>query len=105
MNVDREKVIDHLMQLRATLAHALKQPNIGAKRFNEVREQLLPLDQQLRALGVDLEPTPQMNPSYRPNLSRAQRRQRHRANKYRSYEQRVQDHFRDTTLNGGKNAD
>jgi hypothetical protein len=88
--VGREKVIEHLTQLRNTLAHALTQPHISADRFNEIRAQLLPLDQQLRALGIDLAPTPQMNPNYQPHLTRAQRRQRHRASKYQTYEQRVQ---------------
>lgn len=89
MNVSKEDVIKHLQQLRATFVHALTQRNIGAKRFNEIREQLLPLDEQLRNLGVDLEPTPQMQAAYRGHLSRAERRQRHRASKFPSYEQRT----------------
>jgi hypothetical protein len=30
-----------------------------------------------------------MNPNYRPGLTRAQRRHRHRASKHSSYEQRI----------------
>lgn len=87
--VNKEQIIEHLLRLRATLAHALTQRNISAKRFNEIREQLLPLDEQLRNLGVDPEPTPQMQAAYRGHLSRAERRQRHRASKFPSYEQRT----------------
>lgn len=89
MSVGKEEVIKHLQQLRATLVHALTQRNIGTKRFNEIREQLLPLDEQLRKLGVDPEPTPQMQAAYRGYLSRTERRQRHRASKFPSYEQRT----------------
>lgn len=78
----KEDVIRHLTQLRATLAHALTQPNISPKRFNEIREQLAPLDAQLHWLGVDTLPTiPQMQPTYvRP--SRFQLRQHKRAGKF-----------------------
>lgn len=85
---NHDSVVKHLMQLRATMAHALTQPNISAKRFNDIRAQLLPLDDQLRKLGVDLAPTPQMSPNY-VRLSRHDRRQRQRASKFDTYEQRV----------------
>lgn len=81
----QSNVIKMLQQLRATLAHALSQPYIGAKRFNDIRAQLAPLDQQLRGLGVDLQPIPQMSPSY-VVPSRKQRRDRQKAG---TYEQRV----------------
>ena len=89
MNVTKEQVIAHLTTLRKMLAHALTQPNISPKRFNEIREQMLPLDEQLRALGVDFAPTPQMQPTYEI-LTRAQRRKRARDSKFNTYEQRVQ---------------
>ena len=87
--MDKETVIKHLLQLRATIAHMLKQPGISPWRFNDARAQLIPLDEQLRNLGVDLEPLPQAAPAYRV-LSRAERRQRQRASKFGTYEQRVQ---------------
>lgn len=67
-----------MMALRAQLVHALAQRNIGAKRFNAIREQLIPLDAELRKLGADLSPTPQMNPAYvRPTkIERAHARHR-----------------------------
>ena len=88
--VSKEQVIKHLMQLRATLAHALTQPNISVKRFNEIRDQMLPLDEQLRTLGIDPKVTPQMNPAY-VRLTRHQRRQRQRASKFPAYEQRIRE--------------
>lgn len=79
---DREDVVAVLKQLRATLAHALRQPNISPIRFNEVREQLLPLDEQLRNLGVTgLEILPQMAPTY----VRPTRHQRRAAAKKRNH--------------------
>lgn len=89
----KEDVIKYLMQLRKHLVHALQQPNISPKRFNECREQLLPLDEQLRMLGVtDLPLVPQMSASYvRP--SRYQRRQRMRGDKFNSYENRIKRKF------------
>lgn len=87
-NVSMDAVIKHLTQLRATLVHALTHQNISAKRFNEIRSQLLPLDEQLRGLGVDLEPTPQMSSTY-VRLSRHDRRMRQRANKFDTIEQRI----------------
>jgi hypothetical protein len=89
--VGREQVIKLLKQTRATLAHALKQPNIGPRRFNDIREQLLPLDEQLRLMGVDdLEVLPQMAATYvRP--TRHQRRKNMHDRKYNSYERRVAD--------------
>lgn len=85
-----DDVKKHLLQLRATLVHALTQPNISPKRFNECRSQILPLDQQLRALGVeDLPFTAQMQPSF-VKVTRHERRQRQRASKHSPYEQRVQ---------------
>lgn len=76
-NVTPEQVIEHLLQLRATLAHMLRQPNIGAKRFNETREQIMQLDAQLRWLGKDPEVLPQMN--YQG--TRPSRRQTHQKKK------------------------
>jgi len=78
-----------LKQLRAQLVHALTQPNITATRFNSIREQLRPLNEQLRQMGVtDLEIVPQLAPSY-VVPTRAQRREKLRARKYPSYEQRI----------------
>lgn len=45
----KEDAAKYLLQLRKHLVHALQQPNISPKRFNECREQILPLDTQLRA--------------------------------------------------------
>jgi hypothetical protein len=79
---DRDDVISVLKQLRATLAHALKQANISPIRFNEVRAQLAPLDEQLRNLGVnDFEILPQMAPTY----IRPARHQRRAAAKKRNH--------------------
>lgn len=64
MTPTKEDVIKHLTQLRNTLAHSLRQPHISPARFNEIREQLVPLDAELHKLGVDTEPTPQMNPAF-----------------------------------------
>jgi hypothetical protein len=82
----KEDVIKMLMQLRKTLAHALTQPNISPKRFNDIREQLLPLDVQLNNLGVELEPAPQQ---HHVKLTRYQKRKRNRDSKHSSYEARV----------------
>lgn len=86
MNTTKYDVIRHLQQLRATMAHALTQPNISPKRFNEIREQMLPLDVELHKLGVtDLNPVPQASPLYiRP--TRFQRRQ---AKRGRSFTERM----------------
>jgi hypothetical protein len=79
---DHDDVIAVLRQLRVTLAHALKQPNISPIRFNEVRAQLAPLDEQLRNLGVnDFEILPQMAPTY----VRPTRHQRRAAAKKRNH--------------------
>lgn len=87
--VTMDVVIKHLMQLRKTLVHSLNQPRIGPRRFNEIREQLLPLDEQLRGLGVeDLPITPQMQPSF-VKQSRYQRRKHQRDGKFNSYESRI----------------
>lgn len=82
-------VIQHLQQLRATLAHALQQRNISPRRFNEIREQIVPLDIQLKNLGAEPgEAIPQARANY-VNMTRAQRRVRARANKFDTYENRV----------------
>jgi len=87
--IGREQVIKHLMQLRKTLVHSLNQPRIGPRRFNEIREQLLPLDAQLRKLGIDdLPVTPQMQPSF-VKQSRYERRKHQRDGKFNSYESRI----------------
>jgi hypothetical protein len=79
---DHDDVIAVLRQLRTTLAHALRQPNISPIRFNEVRAQLAPLDEQLRNLGVnDFEILPQMMPTY----VRPTRHQRRAAAKKRNH--------------------
>lgn len=79
---DRDDVIGVLKQLRATLAHALKQPNISPIRFNDAREQMLGLDEQLHNMGVtDLEVLPQMAPTY----VRPTRHQRRAAAKKRNH--------------------
>lgn len=84
-------VIKTLTQLRATLAHALKQTNISPTRFNEVRMQLAPLDEQLRNLGVqDLDVLPQMAPTYvRP--TRHQRRAAAKKRNRASFTSRMRD--------------
>lgn len=88
---NRDDVIRVLKQLRATLAHALKQANISPARFNEVREQLAPLDEQLRNMGVlDLEVLPQMAPTYiRP--TRHQRRAAAKKRNHASFTARMND--------------
>lgn len=88
---NRDDVIRVLKQLRATLAHALKQANISPARFNEVRAQLGPLDEQLRNMGVlDLEVLPQMAPTYvRP--TRHQRRAMSRKRNHASFTARMND--------------
>lgn len=86
--VTKDTVIGHLTNLRKTLAHSLTQPHISAKRFNEIRDQLLPLDQQLRDLGVDMAPTPQMAATY-VKPTRFERRKHQRASKHSTYEQRL----------------
>ena len=92
-----EDVIRHLTQLRKTLALSLTQPHISARRFNEIREQLRPLDEQLRNMGVtDLPVTPQMSPSY-VVPSRYERRKHKRADKFNSYESRVRRRFENDT--------
>lgn len=85
-----DEVIRHLKQLRATFAHAIKQSNIGPARFNELREQLLPLDVQLRNLGVtDLEVLPQMAATF-VKPTRHQRRMTQRKRKTATYSQQLQ---------------
>jgi hypothetical protein len=88
------RVIEHLQQLRATLAHALKQPNLSAARFNEIRAQLGPLDDELMKLGVtEFEVLPQMAPTY-IRLSRHQRRKRQQhEGRFSSYESKVRQKF------------
>lgn len=86
--IGKQQVIEHLTQLRRSLAHALKQPNISPARFNDIRAQLLPLDEQLRILGVDMEPTPQMS-AHHIVLTRKQKRHRNRESKHSTYEQRL----------------
>lgn len=82
MNPTVERTIGLLKQLRATLAHALKQPNISPIRFNDARELMLGLDEQLRNLGVTgLEVLPQMAPTY----VRPTRHQRRAAAKKRNH--------------------
>jgi len=88
--VGKDDVIRHLKQIRATLTHALTQPDISVTRFNAIREQLLPLDEELRKLGIDPEPTPQMGHAY-VKLTRYQQRRRARASKFPSYEQRLRE--------------
>lgn len=87
--VGKEQVIKHLTQLRRSLAHSLKQPNISALRFNEIRAQLLPLDEQLRQLGVDPEPTPQMSASYIRQPRAERRRNTHNRKRDNGYEARA----------------
>jgi hypothetical protein len=74
-----------LMTLRTQLTHALTQRDISPKKFNDIREQLLPLDEQLRKLGVDVSPTPQMNPNY----VRPTRRQKRNSKQHRSFTDRI----------------
>lgn len=84
-------VVKVLLQLRATLAHTLKQPNVSPTRFNDAREQLAPLDEQLRNLGVtDLDVLPQMAPTYvRP--TRHQRRAAAKKRNHASFTARMND--------------
>lgn len=86
---DKSDVIRFLRQMRETLSHALTQPNISPARFNEIRAQILPLDEQLRALGeVDMKVTPQMSPAY-TKQTRHERRQIARRRKHLTFTQRV----------------
>jgi hypothetical protein len=48
-----EKVIEHMKQLRATLAHTLAGGNLRTERFNDATAQLRALDEELLKLGVD----------------------------------------------------
>lgn len=87
--IDKSDVIRLLKQLRATLSHALSQPNISPERFNEIRAQMMPLDEQLRALGeTDLTITPQMSTSY-AIPTRRERRQMAKRRKHLTFAQRV----------------
>lgn len=87
---DRASVIKVLLQLRTTLAHAIRQPNIGPARFDEIREQLIPLDLQLHDMGVtDVEVLPQLAPTY-VKPTRHQRRVTQRKRKSATYSQKTQ---------------
>lgn len=46
-------VTKHLLQLRATLAHALRADGLEPARFNDAQQQIRALDVQLKALGLD----------------------------------------------------
>jgi hypothetical protein len=70
--VSVKRVIDHLMQLRATLAHALKADGLDPARFNDAQQQIRALDAQLKTLGID--PTSGKKHPPRTAMDRRQRR-------------------------------
>lgn len=84
--VSVDEVVKTLLALRKQLVHALGMPKISPAKFNDIKQQLVPLNEQLRRMGIDLDPVPQMT-YLRP--TRAQRRDRKRAHKWESYESRV----------------